>query len=388
MVFAGLWTASGFTELQDPIAVRIATARKNASADQKSVDATLELALALYRRGRDTGDPASFSEADMSVSRALVLAPTSIEALKLRVAILLGQSDFTGALKLAKELNRKTPDDTVIWARLADAYIALGDYDEAEKACQWILDLRPGSTIGFVQGAALREIFGDVEGANEFYASALVRTPISDMDERCWLTTRNARFLITSGNLKGAGELLDQAIAMNPSSQFAKKTQAMLKASQGKPAEAIELERHLLPNAENLFHLALFLEQNSQKQEAEEAFQSFESKAKSSGASRNLVLYYADHGHSPAKAVVVGSALAATRHDVETLDAYAWALYRSGQFAEAKTQMDRALAPGVRNGEYFCHALQIATAQNDATAVKKYGREILKMDFECEHATH
>ena len=52
------------------------------------------------------------------------------------------------------------------------------------------------------------------------------------------------------------------------------------------------------------------------------------------------------------------------RHDAFTLDALAWALYVSGQFAEAQKQMDHALAYGTRNPKFFFHAGAIASKLN------------------------
>ncbi|HCC57437.1 MAG TPA: hypothetical protein DEQ47_09265, partial [Solibacterales bacterium] len=50
----------------------------------------------------------------------------------------------------------------------------------------------------------------------------------------------------------------------------------------------------------------------------------------------------------------------------------AWALYRNRQFAEAKTQLDQALAVGVREPLLFCHAGRIAAALGDKSAADKF----------------
>src|ERR1043166_5761139 len=50
---------------------------------------------------------------------------------------------------------RRVPDDILVWGYLADADIALGDYDDAEKSAQWMLDLRPGNIPGLLLGACL-----------------------------------------------------------------------------------------------------------------------------------------------------------------------------------------------------------------------------------------
>jgi hypothetical protein len=84
-----------------------------------------------------------------------------------------------------------------------DANMGLGDYEEAEKDAQWILDLRRGSTLGFVKAAALREAFGDAEGAIEFYNEALLRMPAGEKSARSELMTRNARLQMAAGNQFG-----------------------------------------------------------------------------------------------------------------------------------------------------------------------------------------
>ena len=65
----------------------------------------------------------------------------------------------------ARELNREVPDDSMVYGFLVDACVELGRYAEAEEACQWMLDLRPGNVPGLTRAAYLRELFGDLEGA-------------------------------------------------------------------------------------------------------------------------------------------------------------------------------------------------------------------------------
>lgn len=361
-------------------------------AAPKTAQTYVGQASALCRKGRDVADAAPYLEADAAIDRALELAPGNYDALKLRIVTLLGRRDFTEALKRARELNRKTPDDIAIWGYLVDANMAIGDYAEAERDAQWILDLRRGSTLGFLKAAALREAFGDIEGALEFYAEALLRASANDVQERAWLMTQTARLQLASGNAKRAGELIEGALKLNPESQFAFAALAALKASQGNYADASAIRKQLFektPNAHNLYELAGLLEKSGQHAEAETAFRDFETKAlaeedKTFNANRELVFYYADRRQSPSRALTIATRVAELRHDSETLDAYAWALYRSGKFADAQEQIDRALAPGVRDGGYFCHALRIATANRDAAGVKRFEKELSLIGSVCE----
>jgi hypothetical protein len=53
---------------------------------------------------------------------------------------------------------------------------------------------------------------------------------------------------------------------------------------------------------------------------------------------------------------------------VHTLDAYAWALYAGGRFAEAHRQIRAALDVGVRDPGIFYHAGMVARSLRDPAA--------------------
>ena len=50
----------------------------------------------------------------------------------------------------------------------------------------------------------------------------------------------------------------------------------------------------------------------------------------------------------------------ARRHDAFTLDAYAWSLAASGNYAQANAEMQKALAFGVKDPKVLRHASEIA----------------------------
>jgi Tfp pilus assembly protein PilF len=85
-----------------------------------------------------------------------------------------------------------------------------------------------------------------------------------------------------------------------------------------------------------------------------------------------LIFFYADHANSPAKALQIAEQEIARRHDVQTLDAYAWALYKSGRYAEAKKQMDLLLKVGTREASVFRHAGEIELRIGDGARAQSY----------------
>jgi hypothetical protein len=101
------------------------------------------------------------------------------------------------------------------------------------------------------------------------------------------------------------------------------------------------------------------------KDEAGKAFSGFEAlalkeSATADNANRELIEYYANYAKAPAKALKLAEQEAANRHDVYTLDSYAWSLAANGDYARARAEMQKALATGVKDPRILEHAEAIA----------------------------
>jgi tetratricopeptide (TPR) repeat protein len=357
-----------------PADQRIAVARQQVDANPKAFQTYNELAFALCRKARDTSDVSLYAQATSAINRSLELSPGNYDAMKLRASVLLGKHEFSPALKLAQELNHKTPDDIGGWALLVDANSALGNYPEAERDAQWILNLRSGSALGFEKAAGLRELFGDNEGAVEFYDEALRRTAQSDLDQRAWLLTQKARLTLAAGNPKAATEILSEVAHLFPDSQLAAQVMADIEAANGNYSEASNLLEkcyQTVPSSANLFRWANALEQSGQKEKAATQFSAFETKARAEipqpfNANLQLIAFYTDHKSDPSEALRIATLESAHRQDCVTLAALAWALYHNGKFTEAKTQMDKALSVGIHDATFDRHAALISARVNQA----------------------
>ena len=138
------------------------------------------------------------------------------------------------------------------------------------------------------------------------------------------------------------------------------------------------------PHAENLFDLAEAMQSAGRSADAQAAFAEFEKKSlaetnKADNSNHELILYYANDAKQPAKALEVAQREYARRHDVFTLDCYAWALHVNGQDAEARKQIETALAVGIQDARMFDHASEIATKLGDTAAAQKYQREAAEL---------
>jgi tetratricopeptide (TPR) repeat protein len=226
-----------------------------------------------------------------------------------------------------------------------------------------MLDLRQ-TVPGLTRAAYLRELFGDVEGAQELMRMALVQTPDTETEDRAWLLTQIAHLELLQNDAAAAERALDEALATFANYHYALAGLAKVRMHQGRAGEAAELLRaryDAAPHPENLFDLAVALERAGRTAEARAAFARFEATArqeadKADNANHELVLYLADHANRPEEAFRIARLELSRRRDVHTRDVYAWALFKMGRSGEARRQMTQVLAVGVEDPRVLGHA--------------------------------
>ena len=354
----------------------------------QNYDAYNTLAMALARRARETSDVAYYAKAEEALQKSFALKPDNFEGLRAQTWLLLGRHEFARALEIARGLNKKAPDDVLVYGFLTDANVELGNYDDAEHAAQWMLDLRPGNLPGLTRAAYLRELFGDVDGALELMVMAYQSTPPAQTEDCAWILTQIAHLRLSIGQLKPAEDSLRQALAMFPGYHYALGQLANVRIVQKRYSEAAELLRQryqAAPHAENLYALAESLELAGQTAEAKDAFARFEQQSlaestKADNSNHELVYYYADHAAKPKEALRIARLELSRRHDVHTLDAYACALDANGQYDEAWKQIGAALAVGIRDASMLNHAGVIASHRGDLTIARSYWRQSAELN--------
>ena len=395
MVLFGVVASFGFAENpMSPAEQKIAAARKAIDRNPENYDAYNQLALAQARRARETADPRYYDRADESLAISLRLSPKNLEAERIEVWILLGKHEFAAALEHAVALNKRVPDDVMTYAFLVDANVELGNYAEAEKAAQWMLDLRPGNVPGLTRAAYLRELFGDIEGAIDFMQNAYQRTPNTEVEDRAWTLTQLAHLDLMRGRVENADRLLKSALALYPEYHYALANLGKVRTAQGRLDEAVQAFRdlyHVAPHPENLYLLAKSLERAGRTEECMKAFSEFEQKALAESivtdnSNRELVYYFADVADNPSEALRIARMETARRHDSPTLEAYAWALHANGMTNQAQAAMKSALEVGIEDAMSLYHAGVISRTAGDTLASKKYFQRSLEVNPHSEAA--
>jgi tetratricopeptide (TPR) repeat protein len=375
-------SASNNTDVS-PAQRSIAEAQRSITEKPAQYNGYNLLATALLRRARETSDPGYFAQAEDAVQKSLKLSPNNFDTKQIQVSILLGEQQFPAALEAAKALNKQVPDAVMVYGLLVDANVALGNYKDAETSAQWMLDLRPGNLPALIHAAQLRELFGDVDGSYELFDMAYQSTPPTETSDRAWLLTQMSHLRLLSGNTSAAEQFAQQALVVFPNYEDAVGTLARIRTVQQRYEEAADLFQQRYKSApypQNLYELAAGLQLAGHEDESRRAFAEFESKALAEAdakdnANRELVFYYADRAHEPAKALALAKREYSWRQDVYTLDAYAWALHVSGQDVEARKQIESALAVGIHDAQFLRHAGEIALTAGDRDSAQRYLKE-------------
>lgn len=363
-----------------PAQLNITRAQQLVDKNPKDFEAYNALALALARRARETSDPNFYTQGEQALQKSFAISPGNYDGARIQVWLLLGKHEFAAAWEEAVKLNKRVPDDVMVYGFLTDSNVELGNYSEAENAAQWMLNLRPGNLLGLTRAAYLRELFGDTDGAVELMKMALASTPPSEAEDRAWITTQIAHLKLATGKTGEAEELLQQALYTFPGYHYALGNLGKVRMQQRRYDEAVALFRQRYeagPHAENLFDLAAALQMAGRTDEARKDFAQFEEKSlaetnRADNSNHELIVYYADYAKQPAKALEVARLEYSRRHDVFTLDCYAWALHVNGQDAEARKQIETALAVGTQDARMLRHAGEIALSSGDIATARKY----------------
>jgi tetratricopeptide (TPR) repeat protein len=379
---------SSFVLCAEPTLIeqRIAASRQAITKNNKDFNAYNDLALALVRRARETANASFCVDAEAPVAQSLKLAPTGFDGRRARVAVWLCEKRWADALEEATALHNQVMDDVPTWGYIADAQTALGNYEEAAKAVQWMINMRQASPQALQRAAVLREAYGMNEPALDWLTSALHLTSGSDAEERAWLLTRIARLNRIMGRAKAADDAADQALALAPDYPWALTEHGLNLVAEKKYNEAFEVfqtRRRVAPSVSGLYDSALALNSAGRSEDAQRMFVEFEKAARPlaaqpDNANLELIAYYSGVGNKPAEAARIAQDMLTHRHDLETLAACAEALAAEGEWMSASQKMSEALKLGAKNPSWLIEAGRIARKTGDEAAARKYFQQALE----------
>jgi tetratricopeptide (TPR) repeat protein len=344
-----------------------------------------ELGMAYVQQARITADPAYYTKAEGALARSLKIRPEeNALALTGQAALAAARHDFAAALRLGQRATTVDPYLSAAHGVVGDALVELGRYDEAWRAIQTMVDVRP-DTASYTRASYSWELRGDLPRARSALEQALSVAP-SPADAGFALF-HLGELAFNAGDLTGAAARYGEGTRRAAYYLPLRAGQAKVLAAQGKTAEAIAAYRAVvakLPLSGYAAELGDLLAATGDRAGAERQYALVRAEQQllaRSGVDTDLelALFDADHGAGPA-ALSGATKAYAKRKGVFASDTLAWALYANGRYAEALPHARNAVRLGTRNAQFHFHLGMIEAKLGQRAAARQHLSEALKIN--------
>ena len=338
-------------------------------------------AAALYlQRARITASDDDVQRAEAAARRSLALRTShNDDAAVTLVGALLAQHRFVDARDVATALVQREPGAPSYRAMLGEILLELGEYDAA-RTVFLALDserTRPGVASRY---ARFMELTGRVAESR-----ALIRTAGEQMLSRddlpradiAWYFLRMGDLELREGRARRAKRAYHDGLDVAPGDHRLLGALARLEAAQGHFTLARALGEEALGTAFDPAILALLSEvaiaegDTSQQREYRRAME-LVVPARNAPPHRAWSLTLVDHGQRTSEILAIARKDLETRRDVYGYDLLAWALYRTGRYAEAREAIAMAVAQGTQDALIHFHAGMIHRANADDALAQRH----------------
>ncbi|MDQ4119964.1 MAG: tetratricopeptide repeat protein [Acidobacteriota bacterium] len=361
---------------------RIEAAQKLIEKNPSAVDGYNQLTAGYIQAAREMGDFSLNSKAEAANARALELEPQNLDALRLKATLLLAFHRFQEALEMGNQLRQVTPQDAFVYGVLTDANVELGNYPEAVKSAQQMVDLKP-NLESYARVSYLRSLYGDSAGAINAMKTAAQIASASDKESRAWCLTHLGEEYFKIGKYAEAEKYYDSALQALPDYHLALAGKGRARAANNDFETAIKF----LTDAQNrvpLTDIAISLGdiytkiENSAEARKQYDLAEFIEQKFGNREQRTLALLWADQNRKLDEALEIARRESAERRDIYTADILAWCLYKKGDFAAAKKAIIEAMRLKTKDARILYHAGMIEKALGNRKAAADFFKQALE----------
>jgi tetratricopeptide (TPR) repeat protein len=381
---------SGTTTATD---LQISKTENELNNNPDRISTYIQLAYLYNQKVRETADVAYYKKIAEVLNQAETINPNEPDIFAARATVELGRHNFREALLLVSKAIGLNPKRSLYYGIAADAFIEIGEYEQAQDALQAMVDLRPDSSA-YARIAYIRELYGDIEGAVEAMQTAIdFGSPFPEniawnyvelgklyarhdarLAEQAFQTALGAvpnfapalqglgKLAFFAGDQEKAKQLFQQAFDVLPIAQYAADVGDVY-ASQGDTVKASQ--QYALANI------------------------AFDTSA-SSGINTDLEIagFLADHDLDLATALSKAQAAYAVRPGIYAANTLAWAYYKNNDLINAEKYSKEALRLGEHDPLIVYHAGMIALKKGDQPLAKKYFETSLSLypNFSIKHS--
>ena len=353
-----------------------------------------------FEKGRLTGDVGTYGQADEALRRSLDIYPGDAEARSLLASVRYVSHDFSSALHISGALYRA--DDTAYGALavLGDSQLELGMYGQAAETYAELSRVLPAVPAVDVRASRLAFLEGDVEEALRFaeIAESEARSAGIFGAGLAWYRAYRGQLEFETGDYRASERLYNSALRTAPDYHVALFGIGRAQAALGDRAGAIDSYRRaiaIVPQPDYLSALGDLYRLEGRPGLARRQYDTVKligtlAEINEQVFNRQLVLFLADHDLGLARALASARAELQARKDVYGYDAYAWALYKNGNYSKARTAADQALRLGTRDARLLYHSGLISAALGDEDRARAELSEALAINprFDPLQARH
>jgi len=351
-------------------------------------DVLTGLGFAYQVRWRESADASYLPRSESALRGALRARPDDPNALLGLGSLALIRHEFRSAFDYGQEAMRRLPGSARPYGVIGDALVELGRYDEAFRAFDQMISLRP-SLASYARVAYARELTGDLQGAHSAMRLAF-DAAAGEPESTAWSLVELAKLELTMARVPAAVRHLREALSVFPGYPAARYELARAEIAAGRLGSAIAAARRAaeaVPTQPAVALLADLLERAGKVREAREQRSTvavIDRLLRANGVRVDLesALYRADLQIAPAETVERARAARADRPSIYGDDVLGWALARAGRCEEAFTWSTRALRLGTQDPLLFFHRGYAAGCAGKRPAMRSWYARALELNPE------
>lgn len=363
----------GRTTSAADMADTVATARRRLAVNPADAEAAVTLADVLMRQGRVERHGAHGAEAEAALRTVLREEPDNYTALKMLGVTLLSQHKFRDAVAAATRAIELRKSEAWNYGVLGDAYLELGDYDQAFAAFDTMASIRPDAA-SYARIAYAHELQGRLDEAMRHMKRAAEATGAQDPEAIAWHYAQLGHLYLEQGDVSAAQREFARAGHAFADHPYARLGLARVATARQDYAGALAIYRDLLitgPTSDMAAAAGDLMALTGDAAGAAAMYAKAETLERQSWKDEDphpaaLARLFAERGMRTEEAVTLAEQGAATRSDIFTMDALALAYFKAGRLDEAAAASARALRTGSRDPRLLYHAAEIEQARGEA----------------------
>ncbi len=344
------------------------------------------------RRVRETGsiDYLRLADRDARLSLAALPAEENLGGLLMRARVDFESHEFAAARDAGRTLTRQAADKSTSFAILGDAFLELGDYDEASAAYDQMQKLDPDSTTLLARLGRLDLLRGKTDEARDRLSrarDAALELAVPSAEAVAWCEWQLGELFFLTGDYAAAEKADREALAGLSGYFRALASLGRALAAQGDLPGAIQqYERAvaIVPDPSFVAALGDLYKLTGKDRLAQQQYKLVGQIARISalhGAvyNRLVTLFRADHDLDTDQAYADAAREYEVRKDIYGADALAWCALKAGKLPEARAAVKESLKLGTPDAKLFYHAGMIARADGDPAKAAELLQKALSM---------